>query len=191
MGRGGFSEVWRAYDLLELREVAIKIHQLDTRWSDAKSENYTKHVAREYDIHKEVRHPRIVSLFDVFEIDTNSFATVLEICNGTDLEALLKERKRLTEPHARAILLQVLSGMKYLSTPSKDNSRKAIIHYDLKPGNILFDEHGDAKITDFGLSKIMDSEDPDESMELTSQGAGTYWYLPPECFDTTKSVRIT
>jgi tousled-like kinase len=191
LGKGGFSEVWRAYDLFELREVAIKIHQLDPRWSDAKSENYTKHVAREYDIHKEVRHPRIVSLYDVFEIDTNSFATVLEICNGTDLEALLKERKRLAESHARAILLQVLSGMKYLSSPSEDNSRRAIIHYDLKPGNILFDEHGDAKITDFGLSKIMDSQDPAESMELTSQGAGTYWYLPPECFDTTKSVRIT
>ena len=148
-------------------------------------------MAREYDIHKEVRHPRIVSLYDVFEIDTNSFATVLEICKGTDLEALLKERKRLTESHARSILLQVLSGMKYLSSPSEDNSRRAIIHYDLKPGNILFDEHGDAKITDFGLSKIMDSQDPAESMELTSQGAGTYWYLPPECFDTTKSVRIT
>ena len=52
----------------------------------------------------------------------------------------------------------------------------------MKPGNILFDEFGDAKITDFGLSKIVDTPDPAESMELTSQGAGTYWYLPPECF---------
>ena len=43
---------------------------------------------------------------------------------------------------------------------------------------------GDIKITDFGLSKIMDSENynPDHGMDLTSQGAGTYWYLPPECF---------
>lgn len=40
---------------------------------------------------------------------------------------------------------------------------------------------GEVKITDFGLSKVMDSSD-DDSMELTSQGAGTYWYLPPECF---------
>ena len=42
---------------------------------------------------------------------------------------------------------------------------------------------GDIKITDFGLSKIMDSDnyDPEHGMELTSQGAGTYWYLPPEC----------
>lgn len=191
LGRGGFSEVWRAYDLEELREVAVKIHQLDTRWSEARIENYTKHVAREYEIHREVRHPRIVTLHDVFEIDDNSFATVLECCEGTDLDTLLKERKKLPEDHARAILLQILSGMKYLSTPSSDGKRQGIIHYDLKPGNILFDGNGDAKITDFGLSKIMDSEDPGDSMELTSQGAGTYWYLPPECFITTASVRIT
>ncbi len=191
LGKGGFSEVWRCYDLVELREVAVKIHQLDPRWSEAKIENYTKHVAREYEIHRDVRHPRIVSLYDVFEIDKDSFATVLEVCDGTDLDTLLQERKMLSEKHARAILLQILSGMKYLSTPSKENSRQGIIHYDLKPGNILFDEFGDAKITDFGLSKIMDSPDPSGSMELTSQGAGTYWYLPPECFVTSASVRIT
>ena len=63
-----------------------------------------------------------------------------------------------------------------------------IIHYDLKPGNILLTGDsvisGDIKITDFGLSKIMDEEsyNPQEGMDLTSQGAGTYWYLPPECF---------
>lgn len=192
LGKGGFSEVWRAYDLVELREVAVKIHQLDPRWSAAKIENFTRHVSREYEIHRDAKyHPRIVSLYDVFEIDADTFATVLECCNGTDLDTLLQEKKRLPEQHAKAILLQILSGMKYLSTPSEGNKRKGIIHYDLKPGNILFDELGDAKITDFGLSKIMNSPDPSDSMELTSQGSGTYWYLPPECFVTSTSVKIT
>lgn len=182
--------MWQAYDSTLLREVAVKIHQIDSRWSEAKRENYTKHVSREYQIHRDVRHPRIVSLFDVFEIDSNSFATVLECCTGTDLDTLLKEKKTLPERDARAILLQILDGMRYLSSSSPDGSRQGIIHYDLKPGNILFDEFGDAKITDFGLSKILDGADPAESMELTSQGAGTYWYLPPECFITNQSVRI-
>jgi tousled-like kinase len=245
LGRGGFSEVWKAYDLAELREVAVKIHQLDPRWSDAKKESFTKHVSREYEIHRGVRHPRIVSLFDVFEIDMNSFATVLECCQGSDLDALLKERGTLPEAEARAVLLQILVGMRYLSQPSQDGTRQGIIHYDLKPGtihtrkrncfaavrvsfcrvppptqspsslsllllslavapsfnppgNILFDENGDAKITDFGLSKILESSpsglDAAEavtSLELTSQGAGTYWYLPPECFVLDRSVRIS
>lgn len=72
-----------------------------------------------------------------------------------------------------------------LSTPNNVNpsKRRSIIHYDLKPANILFDEMGDVKITDFGLAKIIDETNEGTSMELTSQGAGTYWYLPPECFD--------
>eukprot|EP00978_Attheya_sp_CCMP212_P016525 scaffold43359_cov58-Attheya_sp.AAC.6 len=191
LGKGGFSEVWKAYDLSELREVAVKIHQLDPRWSEAKKENYTKHVSREYEIHRDVRHPRIVSLYDVFEIDSNSFATVLECCSGNDLDSLLKEKLVLPERDSRAILLQILSGMRYLSMASPDGTRQGIIHYDLKPGNILFDENGDAKITDFGLSKIVDESDAGDSMELTSQGAGTYWYLPPECFMTHANVRIS
>jgi len=191
LGRGGFSEVWRAFDLHSLHPVAVKIHQLESSWSDAKKENYTKHVSREYEIHREVRHPRIVSLFDVFEIDTDSFATVLECCKGVDLDTVLKDKGRLVERDARAILLQILSGMRYLSTPSADGRRQGIIHYDLKPGNILFDEQGNAKITDFGLSKIVDTAEEGDSMELTSQGAGTYWYLPPECFLMDQDVRIS
>lgn len=49
-----------------------------------------------------------------------------------------------------------------------------IVHYDLKPQNILFHK-GRVKVTDFGLCKTM----KDDVMELTSQGVGTYWYLPP------------
>lgn len=48
--------------------------------------------------------------------------------------------------------------------------------------------HGHVKLTDFGLSKQVEGSDEAGNMELTSQGAGTYWYLPPECFDTSSGA---
>eukprot|EP00743_Colponemidia_sp_Colp-15_P005455 GILK01005864.1.p1 GENE.GILK01005864.1~~GILK01005864.1.p1 ORF type:complete len:562 (-),score=125.96 GILK01005864.1:200-1747(-) len=176
LGKGGFSEVYKAYDLVEHRDVACKIHQLNSSWNDDKKSNYIKHSLREYEIHKQLKHPRVVQLFDMFEIDINSFCTVLEYSNGQDLDVYLKKHSIVPEKEARMIVSQIFSGLKYLN-----DQKQKIIHYDLKPGNILFFK-GEVKITDFGLSKIMD--EAADGMELTSQGAGTYWYLPPECFET-------
>uniref|UniRef100_A0A3B3QHV1 non-specific serine/threonine protein kinase n=1 Tax=Paramormyrops kingsleyae TaxID=1676925 RepID=A0A3B3QHV1_9TELE len=182
LGRGGFSEVYKAFDLTEQRYVAVKIHQLNKNWRDEKKENYHKHACREYRIHKELDHPRIVKLYDYFSLDTDSFCTVLEFCEGNDLDFYLKQHKLMSEKEARSIIMQVVNALKYLN-----DIRPPIIHYDLKPGNILLVNGtacGEIKITDFGLSKIMDDDSYNsvDGMELTSQGAGTYWYLPPECF---------
>nr|CAD7590820.1 unnamed protein product [Timema genevievae] len=182
LGKGGFSEVHKAFDLKEQRYVACKVHQLNKDWKEDKKANYIKHALREYNIHKGLDHPRVVKLYDVFEIDANSFCTVLEYCDGHDLDFYLKQHKTIPEREARSIVMQVVSALKYLN-----EIKPPVIHYDLKPGNILLTEGnvcGEIKITDFGLSKVMDEENynPDHGMDLTSQGAGTYWYLPPECF---------
>jgi tousled-like kinase len=88
----------------------------------------------------------------------------------------LKRHRLLSEKEAKNIMQQIFAGLVYLNErPEK------IIHYDLKPHNILLN-NGEVKITDFGLSKIM--EPSKTNMELTSQGVGTYWYQAPECFDT-------
>ena len=99
--------------------------------------------------------------------------------------------------------------MAYLSAGDPVTQRPAIIHYDLKPANILLDvTRTQVKIINFGLSKIMTTaaaattgtnpdgtggmvhHDNDGRMELTSQGAGTYWYLPPKCFLPKHQARI-
>ena len=185
LGKGGFSEVFKALDLKELREVAVKIHQLSSQWSESKKASYVKHSVREYHIHKELHHPRIVSLLDIFEIDNNTFATVLEYCHGGDLEEYMKTHEVLPEREARAVTAQVLSALSYLNVKPR-----SVIHYDLKPANILFDSTGNCKITDFGLSKVVE-DGHTQGMELTSQGAGTYWYLPPECFDVKQTPLIS
>ena len=178
-GKGGFSEVHKVFDLQEMRHAACKIHQLHKDWKEDKKANYIKHSIREYEIHKKLENPRVVKFYDVFEIDDNTFCTVLEYVDGHDLDFILKQQKSLSEREAKSVITQTMRALKYLN-----EIKPPIIHYDLKPGNILLGpgESGwDIKLTDFGLSKVVDQEGPD-GMELTSQGAGTYWYLPPECF---------
>uniref|UniRef100_A0A8B9RKV0 Protein kinase domain-containing protein n=1 Tax=Astyanax mexicanus TaxID=7994 RepID=A0A8B9RKV0_ASTMX len=72
LGRGGFSEVYKAFDLFEQRYAAVKIHQLNKNWREEKKENYHKHACREYRIHKQLDHPRIVKLYDYFSLDTDT-----------------------------------------------------------------------------------------------------------------------
>lgn len=176
LGKGGFSEVYRGYDIEELRYVACKIHQLSPNWSESVKSNYIKHILRETTVHRSILHPNVVCHYDTVEIDSNSFCTIIEFCNGCDLGAFLKKHKTLPEKDAKAIIRQIFSALKFLN----ENDKK-VIHYDLKPQNILF-HNGVVKISDFGLCKVMNSDET--KLELTSQGVGTYWYLPPECFLT-------
>ena len=109
--------------------MACKIHQLNKDWKDDKKANYIKHAIREYNIHKQLDNARIVKLYDVFEIDANSFCTVLEYCDGHDLDFYLKQHKCIPEREARSIIMQVAHALRYLN-----EIRPSIIHYDLKPG---------------------------------------------------------
>ena len=179
VGNGGFSEVYKGFDLKEHKYVACKLHQLNSNWPDNKKGNYMKHALREYNINMSLHHPRIVRLQDVFEICSNSFRRVLNFCDVHNLDFLLKQNKAIPEKEATSIIMQVVSALIYLN-----EIKPPVIHYDLKPGNILLiggdSFNGDVKITDFGLSKIMDDEKfhPNHGMDLTSPGAGTYWFLP-------------
>ena len=183
LGKGGYSEVYKAYDLENHIYVACKLHQLNQNWKEEVKDNYIKHTVRENQIHQEINHSKIVRHFDTIEIDNNSFCTVLEYCSGPDLATYLQRNRFIQEKEARIIITQILEGLEYLNKlPNK------IIHYDLKPENIIFNNM-EVKISDFGLAKIVESNT--DKVQLTSQGVGTYWYLPPECFEEKNKVDIS
>ena len=183
LGKGGFSEVYKAFDVEELRLVACKVHQLAPHWSEQVKSNYIAHILREAKVHRALNHPNIVAQFDNVEIDLNSFCSVLEFCNGPDLACYLRRHKTLAEKDAKLIVKQIFNALRFLN----ENGRR-VIHYDLKPQNILF-HNGVAKVSDFGLCKVMDGNAT--RVELTSQGVGTYWYLPPECFQPASATIST
>lgn len=90
LGKGGFAEVWKAWDTVGLEFVACKLHRVEGTWSEEKQAKYVEHATREYRLHKRLAHPGVVALKDVFEIDCESFCTVLELCEGGDLDEYLR-----------------------------------------------------------------------------------------------------
>jgi tousled-like kinase len=73
IGKGGFSEVHRAFDLREQRYVACKIHQLNKEWKEEKKVNYIKHAFREYDIHKHLEHKRKFEFYSCLKDEQSLF----------------------------------------------------------------------------------------------------------------------
>lgn len=180
LGRGGFSDVFRGVDLESMAEVAVKIHYVNPAWTEEMKASYLRHSVREAEVHKLLAHPNIVRLHDSIPLEGDSFCSVLEFCDGLDLGSYLRKCRTLPEKEAKLIIYQILKAIKYLHEDFDAGQR--IIHYDLKPQNILF-HRGCLKITDFGLCKVMDLCQSQGNIELTFKGGGTYWYLPPECFE--------
>lgn len=85
LGKGGFSEVYRAYDLEENRYVALKVSQT----SGLKSE-LAHYIVREYENHMKLDHPNIAKLISVLEVTSDSVHIILEYCEGPELSNLIK-----------------------------------------------------------------------------------------------------
>ena len=184
IGKGGYSEVYKAYDTYDHKFIACKLIQLNENWPQEIKQSYIKHTIRENLILQNLNHKKIVKLYDTLEINDNAFCNILEYCSGPDLSLYIRKNGgSISEQIAKIIITQILQALMYLN-----NLTKKIIHYDLKPENILFDNDMNIKITDFGLAKII--EPNTEFVQLTSQGVGTYWYLPPECFEENKNIEI-
>ena len=159
LGRGGMGAVYRAYDPHFQREVALKV--IDKRLThDATFLNRFK---REAQVMAKIDHPGIVPVYDYGE-DGEELFLVMRLMTGGTLTEQLKNGP-LSLARATEVMRQI--------APALDHThRQGMVHRDLKPDNILFDEHGAAYLADFGIVKMAGS--PDTLTEGNIVGTPTY-----------------
>ncbi|WP_093607681.1 serine/threonine-protein kinase [Streptomyces indicus] len=173
LGRGGMGVVWRAYDEILGREVAVK--ELRT-YSDAAAPELDAlrvRMQREARAAARVRHPGVVAVHDVAEADGRPLI-VMELIDGPSLDAVLRERGPLTPREAAGIGAEVMEALAAAH-------RAGVLHRDVKPGNILLAADGRVLLTDFGIATMEDPGDG-SSTHLTRSGelVGSLDYLAPE-----------
>lgn len=164
LGEGGMANVYLAHDLILDRDVAVKVLRLDLQ-SDPDT---VRRFQREAMATSELIHPNIVSIYDVGESNDQQFL-VMEYVHGTNLKRYIGSHFPIPYQRVVTIMGQILSAIQL----AHDHH---IIHRDLKPQNIMIDDNGDAKITDFGIAVAL----TDSSMTQTNSLLGTVHYLSPE-----------
>jgi eukaryotic-like serine/threonine-protein kinase len=156
---GGMAEVWAAYDGELDRPVALK---LLLRSADP------ARFSREARAAAALSHPNICQLYDFGEADGRPYI-VLEYLPGGTLEDRLSSGEPLPAAEAARIANEIASGLAHAHA-------RGLVHRDIKPGNVLFDAEGAAKITDFGVARMEDASTLTEAGTLL----GTAAYISPE-----------
>ena len=164
IGEGGMANVYLAYDTILDRNVAIKVLRGDL----ANDEKFVRRFQREALSASSLSHPNIVAMYDVGE-DNGLYYIVMEYVEGKTLKQLLKKRGSLTLSEAIDIMLQLTDGMAHAHD-------SYIVHRDLKPQNIMIEDDGQIKITDFGIAMALNST----QLTQTNSVMGSVHYLPPE-----------
>jgi hypothetical protein len=167
LGRGAMGVVYRARDPLIDRVVAVKQVALPAAFSDVQREEFTRRFFGEAKAAGRLRHPNVVTIYDVGVEDGEPFMA-MELVEGESLSQILKARGALPPQEALAIARQVALGLAYAH-------EQGVVHRDIKPDNILVDRKGRAVITDFGVAHL-------ESSDLTRTGEvlGTPHFMSPE-----------
>lgn len=163
---GGMSIVFVALDQTLGREVALKVLNEDYSSDEVRTAQFEK----EAELTALVSHPNVVRVYSVgraFE----RFYIAMELISGESLEKRLESGVGLPEREVLEIALQVTAGLK----AAKDSG---LIHRDIKPGNILVDTDGSAKIVDFGLSLVTQS-----GSARAEEVFATPYYAPPEALE--------
>jgi serine/threonine protein kinase len=164
LGRGGMATVYRAYDPSFDRQVAIKVLPREMLHDP----QFRPRFERELKIVAALEHPAIVPVYDVGEEDGQPYF-VMRYMSGGSLTGEIKKSNFSLEDTAR-IISRIAQGLVYAH-------KKGVVHRDLKPDNILFDDAGDPFISDFGIAKLTESK----GGSLTGSGIiGTPAYMSPE-----------
>ncbi len=171
LGRGGMGVVYRAFDPSLEREVAIKSVRLDGVDENAISQ-LEERLSREAKAAAKLQHPNIVAVYDFFRLEDRAYI-VMEFVKGSMLEVMALADTRAPVQRVVDILTQAAGALDFAHA-------NGIVHRDIKPGNMLLDEHGRLKITDFGIARVTGAG----ATQTMSQGfgttVGTLGYMAPE-----------
>src|SRR5262245_30890804 len=171
IGKGAMGEVWRGEDPEIGREVAVKVLRLPEGLSDQQGAEWRQRFLREARAAGRLSHAGIVAIHDVGEADDGRLFIVMELVQGQGLDEILS--KGPPPP-----LEESLEWIAQLADALDSAHRREIVHRDVKPANILLDEEGRARLVDFGIARLSESE-------LTREGC----FLGSPAFASPEQVR--
>lgn len=164
VGGGGMANVYLAHDMILDRDVAVKILRLDF----ANDEEFIRRFHREAQSATSLVHPNIVNIYDVGE-ENDIYYIVMEYVEGQTLKQYIQKNSPLDVDEALGIMKQLTSAISHAH-------HNHIVHRDIKPHNILVDNKGTVKITDFGIAMALSAT----SITQTNSVMGSVHYLSPE-----------
>jgi serine/threonine protein kinase len=164
LGRGGMAMVYRARDRQLEREVAIKV----LPFSLAFDTEFVERFQREARTAAQLEHPNIIPIYRVGRSGRVIYF-VMKYLRGGSLSAVLGARKKLSPAEIRRLLLEAGGALGYAA-------QRGIVHRDIKPDNIMFDEFGQSLLTDFGIAKAASGQ----KLTGTGMSIGTPHYMSPE-----------
>jgi eukaryotic-like serine/threonine-protein kinase len=168
LGEGGMATVYKAFDTHLERDVAIKVIRTD-QFAPSILERILKRFEREAKLLGKLSHPNIVNVIDYGEYENIPYL-VMEYLPGGTLKQMLGKPYPVQE--AARILLPIARALDYAH-------RQGMIHRDVKPSNILITADGEPMLTDFGIAKLLESEES-QTLTGTGVGMGTPEYMAPE-----------
>ncbi len=175
IGTGSSSNVYAAIlrpknNKLELAETKVAIKILDANLlSDPIA---VKRFQMEAEMIRSLNHPCISAVLDFGVLPDGRPFLILEHVEGITLKEHIAKKGRLTPEETKSILTNVLDAV-------EEAHNKGILHRDLKPGNIILDQNGNAKVVDFGIAKAITTE-VTTSVTVTGASLGTPAYMSPE-----------